>query len=457
MKKESSVKVGNRYGKLVVTDILPVLKKVYPAGYTAYKYPVRCKCDCGNNNFVTTKQELSSGSTTTCGCRVYNKLKIGDRFGRLVITSGPVRDKKVTKWLCKCDCGGEVLVADYSLKSGNTKSCGCSNRVYPDVIPGEKYGKLTVIQLHKDERGMFGKFWDCECDCGNKTVVSDSKLKRGETKSCGCLVKKHYIKSGDKFGYWTVIKDLGSGFYECRCKCGTIRTVTSHVLRSGSSTSCGCKYTDPRNNDDEITKFLPVAANILRRTHEVTNYLFHSYGGRGITCELGETRYDVAESLKRVPGYSKGLQIDRVDNDGNYTLHHPEYGDNVWIYYDNQWNKTFKVLGNLRWVTPEENSFNKHDIGNYVMKVEDFSLRLMYRNYFKRLIRKNKLNENEFVEFDCDFLSEYDVRPELKLYVHKTLTERVAEFKSRIKKFYEVNKDWKTITIKDDKINKGLL
>lgn len=32
------------------------------------------------------------------------------------------------KWLCRCDCGGKKLILASSLKRGLTKSCGCLNR-----------------------------------------------------------------------------------------------------------------------------------------------------------------------------------------------------------------------------------------------------------------------------------------------------------------------------------------
>lgn len=32
------------------------------------------------------------------------------------------------RYLCKCDCGAEVIVSSYSLRSGNTRSCGCLKR-----------------------------------------------------------------------------------------------------------------------------------------------------------------------------------------------------------------------------------------------------------------------------------------------------------------------------------------
>lgn len=45
----------------------------------------------------------------------------GKKYGKLTVIS--YFGKK--KWLCKCDCGNECIVLGYSLKIGNTKSCGC--------------------------------------------------------------------------------------------------------------------------------------------------------------------------------------------------------------------------------------------------------------------------------------------------------------------------------------------
>ena len=50
----------------------------------------------------------------------------GQRFGRLVVVKreGSCKENKPT-WLCKCDCGKNVIIRAKSLQSGNTKSCGC--------------------------------------------------------------------------------------------------------------------------------------------------------------------------------------------------------------------------------------------------------------------------------------------------------------------------------------------
>lgn len=61
------------------------------------------------------------------------------------------------------------------------KCCGA------ETLVGEKFGKLTVIlEEGKDKRGE--KLWRCKCDCGKEIVSLTYTLKRGNTKSCGCLV-----------------------------------------------------------------------------------------------------------------------------------------------------------------------------------------------------------------------------------------------------------------------------
>lgn len=54
----------------------------------------------------------------------------GRRFERLVVM-GAVgsracsKGKSVMMWLCECDCGSAATIPGHSLRSGNTRSCGC--------------------------------------------------------------------------------------------------------------------------------------------------------------------------------------------------------------------------------------------------------------------------------------------------------------------------------------------
>lgn len=51
------------------------------------------------------------------------------RFGRLlVITRAPNNKHNQTRWLCRCDCGNEVVVTGGGLRIGDTRSCGCLHR-----------------------------------------------------------------------------------------------------------------------------------------------------------------------------------------------------------------------------------------------------------------------------------------------------------------------------------------
>lgn len=49
-------------------------------------------------------------------------------------------------------------------------------------------GRLVVAIAGKGSRGEY--LWDCLCDCGGRAVVPGSRLRRGDTSSCGCYRKE---------------------------------------------------------------------------------------------------------------------------------------------------------------------------------------------------------------------------------------------------------------------------
>ena len=52
----------------------------------------------------------------------------GRKFGRWTVLDFSDFHKSNYYWLCKCECGKEKIVAQSSLLSGNSKSCGCLAR-----------------------------------------------------------------------------------------------------------------------------------------------------------------------------------------------------------------------------------------------------------------------------------------------------------------------------------------
>ncbi len=69
-----------------------------------------------------------------------------------------------------------------------------NNQIMPAAIDltGHRFGKLLVIRRVICKSKMV--FWYCHCDCGDETVVFGNNLRRGDTKSCGCI-QSEFTKS----------------------------------------------------------------------------------------------------------------------------------------------------------------------------------------------------------------------------------------------------------------------
>lgn len=85
---------------------------------------------------------------------------VGKRFGRLIVIEECGRDKDgKIQYLCKCDCGNETVVRGYSLKRGDTTSCGCYARE-DAIIRNTKYSK--------EERILYDVWRSMKQRCNNK-------------------------------------------------------------------------------------------------------------------------------------------------------------------------------------------------------------------------------------------------------------------------------------------------
>ena len=81
-------------------------------------------------------------------------------------------------------------------------------------LTNERYGRLLVIKEAEPYVGSkIGKRrrWECVCDCGNVTVVNQDNLRRGNTKSCGCLslekLTKHDGTGTRLHNIWRVMRN----------------------------------------------------------------------------------------------------------------------------------------------------------------------------------------------------------------------------------------------------------
>jgi hypothetical protein len=128
----------------------------------------------------------------------------GKKFGLLTAIKYNYSEKK---WLCECECGNNHLVPYNKLTTGHTVSCG-KHPKYKD-ISGIKFGRLLAVkQIVKNKHGSYK--WLCRCDCGNEIIVLGESLRIGNTKSCGCyktdVSTKHGMWDSRLYHIWRGMK-----------------------------------------------------------------------------------------------------------------------------------------------------------------------------------------------------------------------------------------------------------
>lgn len=86
---------------------------------------------------------------------------------------------------CKCKlCGKEREVEGYQLRSGKSKSCGCTRNLgNVRELTGKQFGHLFV---EGSEVINNRTVWRCRCDCGNVKLLEGKCILSGNVKSCGC-------------------------------------------------------------------------------------------------------------------------------------------------------------------------------------------------------------------------------------------------------------------------------
>lgn len=133
--------------------------------------------------------------------------------------------------------------------------------------PGDKYGRLTVVA--EVEGSSYSRRILCKCDCGKNKIVDLVKLLNGNTKSCGCLKK------------------------ELRIKQNTTHGLTNHPL-----------YT--------------VWNSMKGRCMNPKDPSYRNYGARGISICDEWLDFRCFYEWAMASGYTKGLTIERINNDGDY-------------------------------------------------------------------------------------------------------------------------------------------
>lgn len=134
--------------------------------------------------------------------------------------------------------------------------------------------------------------------------------------------------TGQKFGYLTVIRPIGSrwghSLWECKCDCGTVCERTSNQLTQNKNVSCGCMTSLAQHNARYLhgctgTRLYRIWKVMKTRCNNPNISYFKYYGGKGISvCEEWINSFETFKEWALSHGYSDTLTIDRINGDGNY-------------------------------------------------------------------------------------------------------------------------------------------
>ena len=131
---------------------------------------------------------------------------------------------------------------------------------------GQQFSRLTVVAEAGSDKKR-NRLWRCRCSCGAETITAGYRLRKGETRSCGCLQRETVSDRNTKHGL------SGTRLYN---------------IWSNMRARCG----DEGNAD---------------------------YGGRGITVAGEWSNFEPFAAWALGNGYRDDLTIERIDNSQGYS------------------------------------------------------------------------------------------------------------------------------------------
>lgn len=131
---------------------------------------------------------------------------------------------------------------------------------------------------------------------------------------------------GKRFGRLIGIKWVGAGKWLFRCDCGTEKIISGQNVRRGLTKSCGCIQIERTSRGinlqhGESNSPLHRRWTAMRsRCYSIASNSYMDYGGRGITvCPEWDKSYVAFRAWALATGYKPSLTIERIDNDGPYS------------------------------------------------------------------------------------------------------------------------------------------
>ena len=194
-----------------------------------------------------------------------------------------------------------------------------------DELLNKRFGKLVPYgkAYRKTKKDKHALFYVCRCDCGNDILLRPNSLLKGCMRDCGCGESMVGSVHGnwEVLCVDTVSDKLKKGHrFWCRCiKCGAVKSISRQQLKPSSLSSCKLCKDKERKYPKAGSRIYTVWSRMKTRCNGTGGQnTVRYYAGRGIkyqsSWENFENFYDDMKS-----GYADNLQLDRINPDGDYT------------------------------------------------------------------------------------------------------------------------------------------
>lgn len=220
MKRKIDV-VGKKFGSLLVLEEIRVPYSI-PSENRKSILKLRCQCECGSIIFPF-KGNVLGGKTKSCLRCTDSKNLIGKKIGSVTVLRRDLNEDGVV-YVCRCDCGSEILYKIRSLiRSAKVccEKCRFPKKYSPQIpkksrresicqtnylkhlkaksdLIGKRIGRLKITGFsHWEQIGSRRRaFYKATCKCGNKITFRACS----GVKSCGCLKKESASRGENHVG-----------------------------------------------------------------------------------------------------------------------------------------------------------------------------------------------------------------------------------------------------------------
>lgn len=205
-------------------------------------------------------------------------------------------------------------------------------------LKGQRFGKLVVLERDFSKvDSSRNAYWLCQCDCGRTHIASRGGLKNGDTKHCGCVQKvgRNMDITGNRYGQCVAVRKTdaknsgGNYVWEFLCDCGaTFYQPSGNIIHRGKGCceECGAKNTSAATTKAKTTHGMSKTkeykswSKIRERCFVESCKEYASYGAKGITMHI-PWKDDFSlfyEHIGPMPDDGQKYTCDRIDNSNGY-------------------------------------------------------------------------------------------------------------------------------------------